>query len=398
VRRLPDRGLWAIAVVIAALCLVAVRFTSEDPDSALYAGIADRLSQEPVARWVAPEWWGFWPEAQMTGRFREHPAGIFWLPAALGRVGIPPLQGAYVVGVTAALGALLLIGSIVSRLTASPANGRAVVVLLQIMPVAFIFRIRANHEYLMLFALTLMLAGLAGIGRSWRFVPLVAAGLVTGLLVKGVFVVLLLVAAGWWIAINPTGDPRGRTRGITAMVIGLAAMAVAAAAYDWQYQRVTGETFWRAYWERQLGPLDIATPATGGSTLVHNVAFYLTRLAWHPAPWSLALLWAAWRWRAGAGEAWRRAPRSARRGLAFALGFAGLSILVLAPSSRFAERYVFSGTYAVGAVGAVIALCQWPRLRTMLDHADAAVPAFPMIVWLGLLLLRLTAGSLLPRV
>ena len=37
-----------------------------------------------MRRWLAPEWWGFWPDAQMTGLFREHPAGVFLLPAALG--------------------------------------------------------------------------------------------------------------------------------------------------------------------------------------------------------------------------------------------------------------------------------------------------------------------------
>ena len=74
---------WAVCLIILAAVLVGTGFTSTDPDSALYAGLAERLAQEPLSRWFAPEWWGFWPEAQMTGLFREHPAGVLLLPAAL---------------------------------------------------------------------------------------------------------------------------------------------------------------------------------------------------------------------------------------------------------------------------------------------------------------------------
>ena len=170
--------------------LVARGFSSGDPDSALYAGIADRLAQEPVRRWIAPEWWGFWPEAQMTGLFREHPAGVFLMSAALTRVGVPAAQGAYVIGIGAGLASLLLMASLIRRVTTRD-EARAALVLLQLMPVAFIFRIRANHEYPILVCLLLALLGLAWIGERrpwWMGALAVAAGLAGGLLIKGVFV------------------------------------------------------------------------------------------------------------------------------------------------------------------------------------------------------------------
>ena len=117
-----------------------------------------------------------------------------------------------------------------------------------------------------------------------------AAGFTIGLLVKGVFVVLPIGAALLWILINPTAEARARQRGVVAIAAGLLVMVGAALLYDWQYARVTGETFWRAYWARQLAPLDIATPVGGGSTLLQNLAFYAGCLVWHPAPWSLAAI------------------------------------------------------------------------------------------------------------
>jgi 4-amino-4-deoxy-L-arabinose transferase-like glycosyltransferase len=388
---------WTAAFLIGTSAIVLSGFTSGDPDSDLYASISDRLSQEPVARWVAPEWWGFWPEANMTGLFREHPAGVFWLPAALGRLGMPPRQGAYVAGVAAGLASLLLIASVVSRLSGGD-DARAAMVLLQLMPVAFIFRIRANHEYPMLFALVLMLVGLSRVAASWRWSALVVAGLVIGLLVKGVFVILLLAAAALWVVVNPTGEPRARIRGVTAITGGVAAMAAVIWLYDWQYARVTGETFWARYWERQLAPLTIATPVEGGSTLLHHVSFYVSRLLWHPAPWSLALVGALFSYRATLISRWLQLPVAARRGVLFAFAFALASLVVLSPASRFAERYVFSATYAVGTVGAVVAYRRWPRVREAIRRADAAVPALPAVVWIVLLLARLALGPLLPRI
>ena len=72
------------------------------------------------------------------------------------------------------------------------------------MPVAFLFRVRANHEYPMLVALLVTLVSVEGARRSWWWIAGIAFGLTLGLLVKGVFVVLVVLAAGLWILLNPT--------------------------------------------------------------------------------------------------------------------------------------------------------------------------------------------------
>ena len=90
--------IWAAAFVVLSILLVVTRFASDDPDSALYAELASRLAELPVSQWIAPEWWGQW---NSEGWFREHPAGVFLLPTALGATGIPAIQAAYIVGVGA---------------------------------------------------------------------------------------------------------------------------------------------------------------------------------------------------------------------------------------------------------------------------------------------------------
>ena len=383
---------WIAAYACIAAILVAIRFTSDDPDSALYAALSDRLAAGPVSHWIAPQWWGQW---NSEGWFREHPIGVFLLPTIMGAIGIPASQAAYIAGVGFGLASLLLLCVLVSRVT-SRVEARYALVLLQLMPVAFIFRIRANHEYPMLLCLLAVLVGIDGVRQSWRWVPVIAAALAFALLVKGVFIVMILLAATLWLLLNPTRAAGSTVRPVVAMAIGIAATVAVALVYDALYLRVTGETFWRPYWERQLGPLDIATPIAGGTTLLGHLLFYVIRLLWHPAPWSLALVLAACS--GGLVARVRALPVTRRHGLLFAVGFALAAIALLSPSSRFAERYAFSATYAVAAAGAVVALGIWPRLRALVERLDARVPLLPVVVWTLLMVLRLVIGPTLPRI
>ena len=386
---------WAVFYVLVSALLVMTGFASDDPDSALYANLSAKLAQGPITNWIAPQWWGYWDG---QGLFREHPAGVFLLPTALTLVGLPAVQASYVVGIGSGLLSILLIGWLVSRV-AAPDDGRAALVLLQLMPVAFLFRIRANHEYPMLVCLLLVLVGLDGVRRgSWWWTALIAFALTAALLVKGVFIALIFLAAGLWVLINPARVPGSMARPVIATLASCVVMAAVALAYDAAYLRVTGETFWVPYWRRQLGPLEIATPIDGASTIVDHVLFYLSRLAWHAAPWSLALVAIAIQRRAEVGRILRPGSDSVKRGALFALAFTILALAILTPSSRFAERYAFSATYAIGALGAVLAWRSWPALHRFIERCDRAVPALPAALWCALMLARLIVGPFLPRI
>jgi 4-amino-4-deoxy-L-arabinose transferase-like glycosyltransferase len=389
-----DAAVWIGGFVLVAALLVFTGFASDDPDSALYAALSARLAEGPPARWIAPEWWGHWDG---EGLFREHPIGVLLLPTLLGALGIPGVQAAYIVGMAAGLAYILIIGHLIARIS-TPIDGRLALVLIQIMPVAFIFRIRANHEYPMLLCLLLTIVGLDGVRRSWRWLPVPAVALTAALLIKGVFVAIPLLAAGLWILCNPRGIAGAAWRPVAACVVAGLTMASAAVAYDALYLQVTGEAFWGPYWDRQLAPLTLSAPVGGESTFLSHLGFYLLRLLWHPAPWSLAMVAAAWRWRRGIARRWRGLPEAPRRALAFTLLFAGASILLLSPASRFAERYAFSATYATAAAGTVVALHTWPALRRVLAHLDGQLPALPALCWLVLMILRLTLGPYLPRI
>lgn len=389
-----DVVLWAAGFLVAAGLLVVFQFASDDPDSALYAALSARLAHLPPSQWIAPEWWGNWDS---EGWFREHPAGVFLLPTALGALGVPGVQAAYIVGLAAALASLILTAHLVQGIT-SRRDGRLVLLLLQLMPLASIFRIRANHEYPLFVCLLVALIGADAVRRSWAWIWVTPVALVSALMIKGVFVLVPLLALTVWIGANPRQVIGSSWRPVASIAVSLLAMVIVAIAYDTTYQRVTGERFWLPYWERQLAPLTIATPVEGGSVILHHAWFYFVRVLWHPAPWSWALVAAAWLRRDDWLRTWTGWTEGERRGLVFGLLAAALIIGMLIPASRFAERYIFVANYAIATVGIVVAARTWPAIGDVCAHWDQKVRGLPALLWFGFILARLAIGPYLPRI
>ena len=196
------------------------------------------------------------------------------------------------------------------------------------MPVAFIFRIRANHEYPMLVALPLTLVGLAVVRaivalgcRSWP--PAHGRAARQGRLRR----CCRSARRGLWILINPTRAAGARvarhaSRSSPALLV-MAGVAVAlrrAVRCASPARRSGARTG-----QRQLGPLDIATPRRAArSTLAAQ-----SRVLREPA----AVASGAVEPRARSRSCWSQRRRLARargrrgtadatrRGLLFALAF-----------------------------------------------------------------------------
>jgi hypothetical protein len=229
-----------------------------------------------------------------------------------------------------------------------------------------------------------------------------AASLVAVVLVKGVLGLLGPVVCGLWLLarrdaagsneVRITGEDRRAWWGLAAAVV---AMGLTIVAYEMLYRRATGQAFLSDYLTRQLG---LAAAPHSGALLAQkarNLVWYLGRLLWFPFPWSLALLVAAFH-RGTGDRAANEDPgvlSAARSGLGFALGVAGLYLLVFSLSDRRADRYIFPAYYALGAAGALVALRTWGGLRRAAERVDRH-PAAPAALFFLLFALHVTAGRL----
>jgi 4-amino-4-deoxy-L-arabinose transferase-like glycosyltransferase len=396
--RRPGLVAWALALAAAWCALAVLGYRARDADSRLYAEIAARMSEAPAAGWIAPD---FPPGWYMSGLFREHPAGLFVPAAALARLGYPAPPAAY------ALNALYQVLTIVllQRLAATLVPGleaRALGWLVQLLPIAFTFRIRANHEQAVLLCLVASLYGIERARTRPRWALLTAAGLVGLLLVKGVLAVFGPALCALWLlarrgtASAPAPSDRAAWLGLAA---GIAAMGATASVYEHLYRHVTGEPFWSLYLARQLG-VAAAGGGTGVAAKLYNLVWYTGRVLWFPFPWSLALAAAAWRaLRIGprSGPGLDDLARGALAGTLFTVATMTLYVGLFSLFARRADRYIFPVYYAVGAAGAVAALRASTRLRRLAERLDR--PWVPAAVWAVAFCAHVFAGRLgLPTV
>ncbi len=382
--------------MVTAAILAAVQFTSRDPDSQLYAGISARLVQEPVSQWIAPQWWGFW---NSEGPYCEHPVGMFVVPALLGRLGYPPLQAAYAVNALyqiVSFGLMTLIaGTVVSR-----RHSRALTCLLQLLPMAFVFRVRANQEYAVLAG---VLFALYATERA-RTRPLWTIGMIAGfcavLLVKGVFAVMVPVTCVIWLLARSASNPRRFSDApawlaIVAMPI---AGALVARGYESAYVHATGRSFLEIYQSRQLPEADLVGQSHVVRT-VYTASWYLTRVAWYAFPWSLVAVAIAARaigrgawlpWQLGAGS---NSP--GRQAVWFATVSAVMLTAAFSLAHRKADRYIFPVYFFIAAGGAGPALARWPRLQRFAALADR--PWVPAALYVALVFVTVASSGKLPR-
>ena len=399
--RRPGLVAWVLVLAAGWVALATLGYRTRDADSRLYAEIVARMSEAPAASWIAPE---FPPGWFMSGPFREHPVGLFVPAAAVARLGYPALQAGY------ALNALYQVLTIVllQRLAAALVPGleaRALGWLVQFLPIAFTFRIRANHEQAVLLCLVAALYGVERARRRPRWALLTVAALVGLLLVKGVLAVFGPALCALWLLARrlaaPGSAPADRAAWL-GVAAGVVAMGATAGLYEQLYRQATGEPFWSFYLARQLGVAAAAGEGAGLAVKLFNLVWYLGRVLWFPFPWSVALLLAAWqarrvRWRSGPGSEVGPVDPGAFAGGLFAIATVVLYVGLFSLSDRRADRYIFPVYYAVGAAGGVAALRLSPRLRRLAGTLDR--PWVPAAVWAVTFVAHLFAGRLgLPTV
>jgi hypothetical protein len=371
-----------------------------------------RMSELPTRQWIAPEWWGFWG---LSGPYHEHPVGMFVVPAALARTGYPAGQAAYAVNAFYQCASFLLI-VLIARSVVPRARADALGWIVQLLPIAFVFRIRANQEYAVLAG---VLFALYACERSRTRAPWVVgmlAGFLAVLLVKGVFAFVVPLVCVLWLLARGGAAPQGeqgadgsqvgqgfspaRFRTPSAAWAGVFLMPVAGALATWAYESAylaeTGRSFLEVYRARQVpeGAL------TAGSPIVrtaYTLVWYAGRVAWYAFPWSIlgvAAIWGArgltdwWPRRSGAGPA-------GREGAWFAAAVTVALVVAFSLAHRKADRYIFPAYFSAAALGGAWALARFPRF----DRAAAVLDRawLPPALHVALVLLRLATRGSLPE-
>ena len=362
------------ALVVAAALLAATGYRTRDPDSRAYITITTHLVDEPVSRWIAPQWWGAFG---LQGLFRDHPAGTFVPPALLAKAGYPVAQSLFVITLACQIVALLLMSALASRFV-PPTQARALMWALQLIPIAFVFRVRANQEYPLLAGLLLAVYGIERARLGWAWIAVALGGALYALAVKGVFALLAPVLAGVWLW-SRRREGSGGAAGWVGVTLIVGLLALAAWSYERAYHAVTGQSFLDYYLGARIAlEGSTRTPWPFPLDKVDNLTWYMGRVAWYAMPWSLVAI-------AAVVPAMRaRLTRGPGDWVRFA-GFAALvTIALVAARDARADRYVFPAYFFAASAGVIVACARWPRAATWADGLDRMWPWGPAVLWLAL--------------
>ena len=379
---------WLTVLLGVGVILPLVGFESGDPDSALYAAIAADLSTRPVGQWLAPEWWGHW---DIEGLFREHPVGIFLPSAVLASIGYPALQAAYIVNAVYQVLTLIFI----QRLAAFYVPGavaRSLVWIVQLLPIAFAYRIRANHEQAVVLCLVAALYATVRSRSDARWMVVTTLAFLYMFMVKGLLMAFAPVSCAWLLLVSRWASPRQASHDSYAwagLALAVGVTGVAAGLYETAYLLTTGESFYAVYLGKwmSLGFQTAAQPWV--LQKVNNFFWYFGRLLWFAFPWSLAACWAMWSVRGDLSQRRVNAPlgkmtaekRRALVGLVTGLGIVALYIGLLSLSNHRTDRYLFPGYIVLGACGAAAAAWDSGSARRTVLAMDRWHPYTAMLVY-----------------
>ena len=379
---------WLLVLLGVGVLLPLIGFEARDPDSSLYAAMAADLSSRPVSQWLTPEWRGQWGN---EGLFREHPVGIFLPSAALASLGYPAAQAAYLVNAVYQVLTLVLL----QRLAAFYVPGavaRSLAWIIQLLPIAFAYRIRANHEQAVVLCLIAALYATVRSRSDARWMVVTTLACLYMFLVKGLLMAFAPISCAWLLLVSRWASPHRGVRDVYAwagLPVAVCVTGAAAGLYEFVYLFTTGESFFAVYLEKwtSLGF------QTGAQSWVlqkgDNFFWHLGRLLWFAFPWSLAACWAAWSLKGELGQLRNDAPQSrddeqkrrALEGLVIGLGIVALYIGLLSLSNHRADRYLFPGYIVLGACGAAVAGWDRGSARRTVLAMDRWHPYTPMLVY-----------------
>jgi 4-amino-4-deoxy-L-arabinose transferase-like glycosyltransferase len=374
--------------------LIVVNVRAADSDSALHIRFVERLNEQPVSRWIALEWGGLWG---FEGLYREHPIGILIPPLILSKLGFPASQSPFLANAIYQVLSLLIIQKIAATVVPG-VEARALAWMLQLIPIAFTYRIRANHEQAVLLLFLIALWSLEKSRKDARWICLLIFSTTAAVLVKGVFAAWLFIGCTAWLLIIKNDDSaqpiehlgnrvRLDLRAWVGLAISFAAVVCVIAGYEFLYRQATGESFLAVYVSRQIGA---AAVAKGASYLVQkfsNLLFYGGRLLWFAFPASIAVLAALWK-----RTSREPVPERTRQAFVFSVGLSLIYVVLFSLSDRHADRYIFPAYYLFAACGMISAANQSAWVHRIIDRWDRHHQALPPLLWLFLFCLNLASG------
>lgn len=350
------KRIFTISLILTALCaciLLSSPYIARENDSRLYARIVNDQAQRPWIEFIAPKWNGGEHYAETeTPYFRDHLAGIFFLPTILAKLGINGMQATYVCSLLYKTITLFFFFMWL-RLYVSSEIAGLIVLGLQLNPQSMNYTLRANHEALLL----LFMAFGIWANHSKRYTLAILA-CIGSYLTKGV--------PGLILAGILALDSLWRDRNLLLPSVRFVATLIIATGISYAYEQwfvsVTGYSFFEKYISTQIMGRSVegAKQTSFLIVMLKSLGYYSSRILSYALPWTIGIF------------AIKKLKDSDRPVWQSCLCVVIPYVIFFSLFNRTASRYIYPAFYFAMIVG-LLALLRVKSLPTWLTPKHIAI-------------------------
>lgn len=281
---------WFISFLLASYFLTLKNFRSESNDSNYYNELVVRYHNQDWKTVFTPKWgeniYGFDPSTYM----RDQLPGQTLMGIALTKMGVPATHALYILEMAFQILSIFLFVQIAQYFWEQK-KATILFYSLLLIPMAFSYNIRANHESGIMFCSLLALYSGLKMGHSSKWIILAALASFGLLWIKGPFFIFgfILMTIGYFYSQEKN---KSSLTLLAAYFLSIVFILISAICFELVTRKLTGTSFFLEFWSIQIQQRAI------GLTQKHhfiiqkmiNFYYYFSHYLAYALPWSLLLI------------------------------------------------------------------------------------------------------------
>ncbi|MBF0205462.1 MAG: hypothetical protein HQK53_01100 [Oligoflexia bacterium] len=378
--------LWTVVLIFASIVLSQTNHTSSSNDSRFYSELVEEYHDKNWKEIIAPKWgdnYGERPDSLMRDQF----PGQLLLGVAVSKLGVPPKHALHVVQMFFQVATIFLLFQIATFFIGKT-DALVLFYGLLLIPTAFSYNIRGNHESGIAFFMVLSL--LSGIklnqnSKRWIFIGIFCA--VTLLLIKGPFAIFspVLFSLGYFFRTSKQcpSSPTERSLYILTVVLSVFFVILTALGYEFLYRLATNESMLEEFYRKQFMERAFELRSTYPFLIqkLVNLYFYLDCCVTYALPWIIFVPFILF-----IKKFKFKKIAFLNSKLSWLLILASfLLCFVCSIPNRLAARYVYPAYYLFAAWSILFAYFNLDFLRRLHQNILAANALIPLVVILWLI-------------
>lgn len=335
-----------LAFMLNAAAIVTMKYVPGDGDSRFYIFVARQIADSPLLLKISPQWNGH--QGIPKGHFiQDHLVGLPFTASLGATIGIDPGHTLMLINLGFLIGSSIFLYQLL-RIFSCRRHSWAILCVMIFFPIAFLYRVRANHEPAVLFfSMMALWATALGVRSNILYLIGIPAALFGLCFVKGFMAAFLIPLSMSALCFLLWQKQALNWRVIVVSWCGSILFALLISGmfcyfYEVWYRLATGKDFFSTYWQLQIVSRSLGSDSglTFPLDKIRNVIFYTGCLLWYTFPWSVFFI-------VNITKSRSIRTLSTLQSLLLLTGMAWIATACI--SNRITMRYIFPSYFLCGA-------------------------------------------------